>query len=188
MQQLTVDAPYAGDNMTLIYYCHSLLCMMSLCVRVSLVTTRRPAAQKRRAATSRNPLRQLAARGDLLSGYTQVRTDVAERELRRIKRQQSQSHPPLHPPTVSVTPPAPPPLTPTTESNERNRSYENERNRTKSNERNRTNKIERTKSNERNRTNEIERTKLNKLNRTNKIERAKLIERTNEGGHVSTPV
>ena len=83
--------------------------MMSLCVRVSLVTTRRPAAQKRRAATSRNPLRQLAARGDLLSGYTQVRTDVAERELRRIKRQQSQSHPPLHPPTVSLTPPLHPP-------------------------------------------------------------------------------
>ena len=44
---------------------------------------------QRRAAGSRNPLKVLAARDDLQEEYEEVRSDVAEKELRRIKREQS---------------------------------------------------------------------------------------------------
>ena len=44
---------------------------------------------QRKQAGSRNPLRKLQARDDIQLEYTEVRTDVAEKELRRIKREQS---------------------------------------------------------------------------------------------------
>ena len=47
----------------------------------------RPA--RRKVASSRNPLKTLAARDDLQQEYTEVKSDVAQKELRRIKREQS---------------------------------------------------------------------------------------------------
>ena len=57
----------------------------------SLPSTRKARPQHRRTVGSRNPVKKLAARQDLQEKYTEVRTNVAEKELRRIKREQSTS-------------------------------------------------------------------------------------------------
>ena len=46
---------------------------------------------QRRAASSRNPLKALAARTDLQDEYEEVRTGVAEKELKRIKVEKCKS-------------------------------------------------------------------------------------------------
>lgn len=53
-----------------------------------LMTTRKARPQHRRTVGSRNPIKKLAARQDLQEKYTEVRTNVAEKELKRIKREQ----------------------------------------------------------------------------------------------------
>lgn len=53
-----------------------------------LMITKKIKPSRRNAASSHNPLRQLAERDDLQQEYTEVKTDVAEREMRRLKREQ----------------------------------------------------------------------------------------------------
>ncbi len=55
----------------------------------SLQTARKARPQRRTQAASKNPMRVLAARSDLQTQYDEVRTDIADRELKRIKREQS---------------------------------------------------------------------------------------------------
>lgn len=50
----------------------------------SLVSKRHIQGPKGRRA-ARNPLKTLAARSDIRSEYTELKTGVAERELRRLK-------------------------------------------------------------------------------------------------------
>lgn len=62
-----------------------------LCVRhhgYSLETTKKIKPHRRKAG-SRNPLKNLARRDDIQTEYEEIRTDVADRELKRIKREQS---------------------------------------------------------------------------------------------------
>lgn len=49
-----------------------------------LVTKRTVRVQRKHAGTTRNPIKALAARSDILEEYTEVITGVAEREKRRI--------------------------------------------------------------------------------------------------------
>uniref|UniRef100_A0A6M2DJ20 Putative actin regulatory gelsolin/villin family n=1 Tax=Xenopsylla cheopis TaxID=163159 RepID=A0A6M2DJ20_XENCH len=53
--------------------------------RQMLVIRRNVQAQRGRRAGSRNPVRALAQREDLRDSYAEVRTDVADRELKRMK-------------------------------------------------------------------------------------------------------
>ncbi|XP_023931088.1 supervillin-like [Lingula anatina] len=52
-----------------------------------ILQTAKKARPQRRKAGSKNPLKSLAARKDIQSEYIEIRTDVADRELKRVKRQ-----------------------------------------------------------------------------------------------------
>ena len=58
----------------------------------SLQSTRKLRPQ-RKTAGSRNPLKKLMHRVDLQTEYTEVRNDVAEKEMQRIKKEQSKFFP-----------------------------------------------------------------------------------------------
>ncbi|XP_074660460.1 uncharacterized protein LOC141912918 isoform X2 [Tubulanus polymorphus] len=47
---------------------------------------------KRTRATTRNPLRQLQNRTDIQQGYTEVKTDIAEKELKRVNKEKVASN------------------------------------------------------------------------------------------------
>ena len=57
----------------------------------SLPSIQKIRPQRRNKAASRNPLKTLAQREDLSNTYTEVKTNIAEKEMTRIKKEQSKN-------------------------------------------------------------------------------------------------
>jgi supervillin len=53
-----------------------------------ILSSAKKARPSRKQAGSRNPLRKLAARADIQTEYTETRSDVVEKEMKRIKKEQ----------------------------------------------------------------------------------------------------
>ena len=56
----------------------------------SLPSVQKARPQKRNISKSRNPMKVLAARDDISQSYVEVKTDIAEKEMTRIKKEQSE--------------------------------------------------------------------------------------------------
>lgn len=64
--------------------------MYHICFGFSLTSVRKARPQRAQRTAAKNPMKSLAARTDLQEEYTEVRTDVAEREMKRLKRDESE--------------------------------------------------------------------------------------------------
>ncbi len=56
-----------------------------------LLCTKKIKPKRHKTASKGNPLKQLADRTDIKQEYEEIKTDLAEKELRRVKREQSKS-------------------------------------------------------------------------------------------------